>query len=353
MSQNSNQTESTEAAATPEGDSDGGKLGTTRRRMLAGTAATWATASVAGCGGDGGDTPEPTPADTDTPVDTETETPEQPENFVVTDDMAAGSEGVPTAQWISSCSPSRRFVPGMQAIWYVGVYNPETGEQLTDEDLSGVEINVDGLDENVELGWAGDDEENPAQEWGGSIVLPSDLSPGTYSYTVEVSDGDANYRNVGIAANSFTVLDPRAQSYVVTNHTYGYDYPDDAGRFANVCGQNKMFAQGYAVGFEVKVFEPDSGEEVGTDVVESASISFQNRAWPTQELEWGGDAEEDPVMKWSTSFTVPEDAETGTVIYDVVIEGAEGATFHDVKVAHNDPDEETEVAEDYFKVVEA
>ena len=175
MSQNDNHTEGTES------DDSQGLVGTTRRKMLAGTAATWATASVAGCGGDGGDTATPTPTDEDTPADTDTPEP-QPENYVITDDMGITGNVPDTAGLVSSCSNTRRFPPGSTAIWWVGVYDPATGDVLGIDALgeNGVAINIEG-GPTVELGWAGDDEENPAEEWGGSYVLPTDIEPGTYT----------------------------------------------------------------------------------------------------------------------------------------------------------------------------
>ncbi|MEF8774443.1 MAG: hypothetical protein V5A37_06965, partial [Halobacteriales archaeon] len=131
-----------------------GMSGSTRRKFIGTGAAAWASTSLAGCGGGDTETATATDSPTDTPTDTATDTPEpQPSTYVVTDEMAtAGAAGVSFA---ASCSPTRLFAPGMRAIWEINVYDPETGEQLTSDDLSGVTVNVDGGQE-LEAEWMGD-----------------------------------------------------------------------------------------------------------------------------------------------------------------------------------------------------
>jgi hypothetical protein len=327
MSQNDNHTNSNEAATSDE--DSGGLVGTTRRKMLAGTAATWGTVSIAGCGGDGGDTPSPTPTDEDTPAPdtpTDTETPQaQPENYVVTDDMGITGNVPDTAGLVSSCVSTRRFTPGSTAIWWVGVYDPATGDVLGIDTLgeNGVAINIEG-GPTVELGWAGDDEENAAQEWAGSWEIPMDQDPGDYNYTVEVSDSaEGNFRRVGITESTMSIVDEsQFADYVVQTYTYTWEGQPEGQVFAASCGAENKFTTSMPVGYTVTIHNPATGRPVGPGTLgenTSVMIQYPNRAFPATELSWGVGDGENAEPAWSGSLTLPEDAETGTVEYDVVI----------------------------------
>jgi len=341
MSQDSGKHGSGGSAGTPDDDaaqSDDG--GTTRRRLLATGAASWATVGLAGCPSDGGsdtDTPADTEAPTESPTATAspTATPEpEPENYVVTAETGTGSEGVPeNAAFASACAATRRFVPGMQVVFYVGIYDPETGDQLTDEDLGSVVVNLEGGPE-VELGWAGDDEENPAQEWAGSYVLPDDASTGSMPYTVEVTDGDANFHAVGILEDSFEVIEySNPTNYVVTTTTW-WDHaaPEEGNGFVAGCGPERQFATDMNVSFAIGVYDSETGEIVGSDTLDSVTVESTDGSFDAVELEWqeGG---EDSTAQWfgtlDTSSLSP-----GTYGYEVVVTNGD-ANFYNVGIASN------------------
>ncbi|TQQ82502.1 hypothetical protein EWF95_04300 [Halonotius roseus] len=255
-------------------------------------------------------------------------------NYVVTAETGAGSEGVPeSAGFISACSASRRFVPGMQVVFYIGIFDPETGEQLTDEDLESVVVNVDGS-ESVELGWAGDDEENPADEWGGSYVLPEDIEPGTYSYTVEVTNGDANYQTVGILEDSFEVIEQaNPTNYVVTTDTWWNNQaPEASVGFVEACGPERQFTQDMDVTFVIGVYNGSSGELVGNDTLDSVTIESTDGSFDAVDLEWqpGG---EDSEPQWSGTLDTA-DLSTGSYSYEVTVTNGD-ANYHNVGIASN------------------
>jgi len=300
--------QTTDTARQSEADSDA--TTTTRRRLLAAGAATWATVGLAGCTGDGdGGGGSGTDA----------------ANYVVTAETGAGSEGVPeSAGFISACSASRRFVPGMQAVFYVGIFDPETGEQLTDEDLESVVVNIDGL-QNVELGWAGDDEENPAEEWGGSYVLPTDTEPGTYSYTVEISNGDANYQPVGILEDSFEVIeydDPT--NYVVTTETIwdGHPAPDYTNNVVGSCGVERQFSTEMDVTFHIGIYDSTTSDFVGNDTIDSVTIESTDGSFDTIDLEYFSGEEENSSERWAGALET-ENLDTGTYGYEISVSDSE------------------------------
>jgi hypothetical protein len=330
--------------------------------LLAGGAASWATVGLAGC--PGGDTetdtpPQSTPTDSATPTDTaaptDTATPApQPENYVVTAETATGSEGVPqNAGFVSSCSATRKFVPGMQMIFYVGIYDPETGEQLTDEDLDSVVVNVDG-GPSVELGWAGDDEENPAEEWGGATVLSDDISTGSYSYTVEISGGDGNFRTVGILEDSFEVIeydDP--SNYIVDAATHWSAGPDDTPDYTNgfvgACAPEREFTTEMDITFVIGIYDslsgnvvganglvdPSSGEQIedsGDMALDSVTIVSPDGAFDDIELQWvHGRDDENSVPQWNGTLET-ENLSPGSYPYEVQISD-ESRDRYDVGIA--------------------
>jgi hypothetical protein len=299
---------------------------TTRRRLLATGAATWATVGLAGCAGNGGGDGGSGEGGDGSAGDAS--------NYVVTAETGAGSEGVPdSAGFISSCSASRRFVPGMQVVFWIGIYDPETGDQLTDEDLESVVVDIDGS-ESVELGWAGDDEENPADEWGGSYVLPEDIEPGTYSYTVEVTNGDANYRTVGILEDSFEVIEQaNPTNYVVTTDTWWNNAaPEASVGFVEACGPERQFTQEMDVTFVIGVYDGSTGDLVGNDTLDSVTIESTDGSFEAVDLEWqpGG---EDSEPQWSGTLDTA-DLSTGSYSYEVTVTNAD-ANYENVGIASN------------------
>lgn len=320
-----------------EPDSNAGlDSGLSRRKFVAGSAAGFATVAVAGCSGNGG---ESTPTPTAEP---------EPEDYVVTDDIIVSSSYVPAnAGFAQACSPSRMFAPGMHPVFKIGVYDPETGEILGNDALESVTVNIDGHG-SVDLAWAGDDEEHPADEWGASWAIPQDTEPGTISYTVEVTDGDANFTNVGILESSFTVIE-YSQDYLITDDVYagsaGMDgYGDN--EFISGCAPTRQFAPGMMVGFDIGVYESSTGTPVGPADgdqegviagVESATLTIDGFD-EELELGWSGMAEGEATedLNWNATWTVPSDAEAGTYNFTVEVVPADdnigqenvGATAH-------------------------
>lgn len=291
--------------------------------MLAAGAATWASVGLAGCsalGGDSADDGESSGAN----------------NFVVTAETGAGSEGVPESSgFLSSCSASRRFVPGMQVVFWVGIFDPETGDQLTNDDLDSVVVDVEGIEE-VELSWAGDDEEDPADEWGGSFVLPEDTEIDTYAYTVNVSssDEDANFESVGILEDEFEVVeydDPT--NYVVSTETWWNDAePEESDGFVGACAPERQFTQDMDVTFVIGVYDSTNGEIVGDDTLDSVTIESEDDAFDSFELEWdeGG---EDSEPQWSGDLDTA-DLEPETYGYEVVVSNGD-RDIYEVGIASN------------------
>lgn len=330
--------------------------GVTRRRLLVAGAASWATVGLAGCSG--GEDETTTQSTTESTTEEPTTAEPEPKNYVVTAETGTGSvpEGVSFA---SSCSPTRTFVPGMMVTWQVGIFDPETGEQLTDEDLESVTVNVEG-GPSVDLAWAGDDEENPAQEWGGSWDIPADMDPGEegtkipYTVEVEVSDGDANFQTVGILEDAVTVVpyeDP--VNYVVTTETFyegGPDgLPESTNGFVGSCAPERHFTQDFDVTFKIGIYDADSGGFVGTDQIKSAQIVSPDDKFDPVSLEYYPGEGEDATEKWQGALDTAN-LEPGTYNYEVEV-----TYTQDVKDAGKDDEGDLKVvgiASDAFTIIE-
>lgn len=334
------------ASKSPESDD---KTGVPRRKFVAGGAAGWASVAIAGCtGGDGngngGTTTEPTDTETepvtDTETETETETPEpQPENYVVIDEMRTGSEFIPegTGGFASACAPSRRFAPGMQAVFYIGVYDPDTGDPIGPDNVDSVQINLN-IGQTVELAWAED-----AGEWHGSWIIPEGTEAQEVTYTVDVAT-DAETTHVTALESKFSIIDysAPAESYVVTAQTYHTSTLGDTGsesEFVSSCNPDYTFDPTGQVGFDIGIWHV-SGEIVtpDDDVVDSAQVAFPDLD-VTLELAWG--LEEDVEWMpgehaWNAVWKEIPDDLSGEYTYEVQISGVDGnEEFNDVAVYRN------------------
>lgn len=292
-----------------------------RRRLMIVGGATWASVSLTGCTG----IFDSANGDDSSGDDGE----DDPSTYVFTDELITGSEGLPSGAggFASACAPQRHFVPGMQAIFKVGVWDPETGDVLGGDDLDSVTVAVD-RDVSVDLAY--DDEE---EYWSGNWVIPEDEETGTVSFTVEVTNGE-NFRRVGVLESEFEIIEfEDTRNYVVTSDLYtGSSALPEDNSFVAACGPLQRFAPGMMVGFDVGIYDGASGNPVGPtdfeyeDVVagiESVTVSIPDYD-ATVDLAWsGGEGEHSELgedLYWTGSWYVPGDAEPGTVSYTVEIE---------------------------------
>lgn len=273
--------------------------GASRRRFLVAGAASWASISLAGCSGLGGGEPD----EEEEPIPT----------FVVTDEVVVGSEGIPEGAegLIRPGSGQRIFLPGMQVIFKVGVWDPESNAIVSDEALDEVVVDLD-LDESIDLSFYRDD-----REWSGEWQVPEDAEPGTVEYSVEVTDS-ANFTHTGVLDREFEIVDfefiTSEANYVATVGNYVTNDHDAfaTGGFVASCMPQYQFAPGMKVGFEVGVFDGGTGERIGEGDVEEVVVEMENG--DTVELSFNEDG-----GLWRGTWAIPEDQEPGEVTYEVQI----------------------------------
>lgn len=301
-----------------------------RRKFIVTNAAIWSTATLAGCNTQGQQesTTEATTEATPTP----TPTPEPPTTYVVSEDLLAGSDGIPKdAGLVSSCSPTRTFMGGMLAVWHVGVYDPATGDPVTNDTIDSMVVSMDDGTE-VKLQWAGDDEEHAEPLWKGSWEVPKDAAPGTVKYSVDVTGSDANYRNVEVAADEFSIIESfHPKNYVVTDELLASGSVPEGGLVSS-CGTSRGFAPGMTVVFHIGVYDPATGESIDDGTIQKMVVDMSNDV--EVEMTWAGDAEEHAEPIWKGSWEVPKDAKEQELTYEIKITDEED-NFRDVDVEEN------------------
>jgi len=161
----------------------------TRRRVVAGGAATWATVGLAGCNyitdpgpeDDGGNGNGNGNGNVGTPGGNTTVTNETTTATPPTTTEGGGGSG---------CASIRRFAAGMDVAMNVDVFDQETGQHLGADSLESVTVEFPNADfEPIELDWSGPHEEFRPEEWGGKLSTDQDVESGTYTYEIVV-EGD-------------------------------------------------------------------------------------------------------------------------------------------------------------------
>lgn len=183
-------TESSEAADSP----------VTRRRLVAASAATWASVSLAGCTyiTDPGVDSEDEPTVTNETTTTGNTTNETSGNETSGNESGDG-EG-------DDCASIGRFSPGMEVGLHVGIFDPETGDPLGAEAIDSVVVEFPDADYGpLELNWEGAHEAWDRATWGSKIVTDEDTDPGDYEYEVHIEGGEA-YDIATTVTDQFTIV---------------------------------------------------------------------------------------------------------------------------------------------------
>ncbi len=120
-----------------------------------------------------------------------------------------------------ACQPQEEFVPGMRVGVRATFHDADSGEMLTDEDLDEVRVNVTGPSdfEPVEMEWDGDDDDHPEQQWSVRLRDTDGADPGTYEFTIEVTNHDEGVERVALASEKFVLLDPATAQEVAEPET--------------------------------------------------------------------------------------------------------------------------------------
>jgi uncharacterized membrane protein YkoI len=92
----------------------------------------------------------------------------------------------------------------------IGLYDGSTGEFVGASAVDSVMVTFPDTDEfdDMELSYQ-EPAENTEEQWNGTLALTEmdSVSPGTYTYEIDVQGADGNVTDVGVAADTFTVIE--------------------------------------------------------------------------------------------------------------------------------------------------
>jgi hypothetical protein len=140
-------------------------------------------------------------------------------------------------------------------------------------------------------------------------------------YSVEVTDGDSNFRTVGILEDSFEVIEyENPINYVVTTETIwdGHPAPDYTNNFVGSCGVERQFSTEMDVTFVIGIYDSNTGEFVGSDTLDSVTIESTDGSFDPVELTYAPGEGEDADEEWAGTLET-ENLDTGTYSYEITV----------------------------------
>lgn len=104
-----------------------------------------------------------------------------------------------------ACQPQAEFVPGMRVGVRATFHDAASGEILSDEDLDEVRVTVAGPTdfEPVEMEF----DDHTDQQWSVRLRDTEQAEPGSYEFTIEVTNHDEGVERVALASEKFVFLD--------------------------------------------------------------------------------------------------------------------------------------------------
>ncbi|MFB6163872.1 MAG: hypothetical protein ABEJ31_01820 [Haloarculaceae archaeon] len=196
-----------------------------RRKLLATSAGALAVTGLAGCSNNQGDAGDNgTDGDNGSPGGSNTTSPGGSDTvpYIVNADTVVSAET--TAQGQGPCSLQNQFLHGQKVIFRAKVIDPETGDELTGEDLSGVKVDIkSGSAPTIPMGYGPHPPQQPADEyWVAPWTVPDGFPKGQVDYSIVV-EGDRSAKTVrfDIPPSSLTVLEGTYQGSSGTNSTDG------------------------------------------------------------------------------------------------------------------------------------
>ncbi|MFC7113749.1 hypothetical protein ACFQH2_00410 [Natronoarchaeum sp. GCM10025703] len=327
-------------------------------------AATWATVGLAGCtggndenGGENG-TENGNENDTEnggengTENGTENGSASDPQNYIVSTNTYWNGHPAPegTGGYVGTCSPEQQFRHDMDVTFVIGVYDSDTGDIVGDDAVDSATVSFpDRQYDDVELEFVPAEEEGDKPQWNGTFDIPDDAETGSVAYEVQVSNDEANFYEVGIAAASFSIIDPQPvgqTNYVATTETFwnGHPAPDGTAGFVGACSPERQFrASDMDVTFVIGLYNGSTAGFVGADAVDSVTVTFpETDQFDPVELGYIPGEEENTMEQWAGTLelTTMDSVPAGTYAYQVDVQGADGTV---TKIG---------VASDTFTVIE-
>jgi hypothetical protein len=107
--------------------------------------------------------------------------------LVIHADTVLGSTNL--AKGVAFCVQGNQYVRGESIVWRVRVVDPATGQQMTGDALSSVQVKLP--DKTIDLKFGDHPKTNPVDHfWAGSFAIPADYPTGQLPYTVVATAKD-------------------------------------------------------------------------------------------------------------------------------------------------------------------
>lgn len=136
------------------------------------------------------------------------------EHYFIQADTVRGAEGAQGAV----CIVNSVFMQGEQIVYRAYVYDADTGEQLTEEQIAERGVKVYGVLDGERVAELAFIPHPPGAEpgelfWAGGFVIPEDHPTGNYAWSVQVEDAEGNtaeYLPMGhtVGLGTLMILEP-------------------------------------------------------------------------------------------------------------------------------------------------
>ena len=124
---------------------------------------------------------------------------------------------------------------------------------------------------------------------------------------------------------------PAAQpeNFVVTDrmeatNTFGVGFTDD-------CTPTRMFTTDMTATWIVAIYDPETGEEIGPDTLDSVSVNVEGGS--SFDAEWMGDGEGHSPPVWEAVWEISDDTDVGEYSYTIEVTGGDDVAFTTVGVS--------------------
>ena len=242
------------------------------------------------------------------------------------------------------CVQSSRFPQGESVVWRIKVYDPTTGNPMDNSTLDSVVVSLkDGQTFTAIYGGHPGQPGVPVTDyfWSTAWAIPATYPTGSVPYTVTATSKDGRtgaFAEFNVAPSMLTVVAaqaPLAQTLTVDANTVigaeGVKNP------ADICIQSSRFPQGESVVWQIKVYDPATGNPMDNSTLDSVVVSLKDGQ--TFTAAYGGHPGQPgvPVTDyfWSAAWSIPATYPTGSVPYTVTAKSKDGrtGTFTEFNVA--------------------
>jgi hypothetical protein len=265
------------------------------------------------------------------------------QGLILQADAVMGAAGAPSPQEI--CVESSQFQPGEDVVFRVKVFDPATGKAMDDKVLTSVVVALqDGQTFNAVYGGH---PQPPATDyfWSAAWTIPADYPSGSVPYTVTATSQDGRtgtFSQFNVGPSLLTVVaaqPPTARTLVVDANTVigsaGVINPQD------ICVGSTRFPQGEEVVWQIKVYDPASGETMDDQALDSVVVSLADGQ--TFDAVYGPHPGAPPGQPqppatdhfWTAGWSIPADYPTGSAPFAVTATSQDGrtGTFSEFNVA--------------------